>query len=419
MAEMNQEELWLALEHLYELKCGMTSNDVKMYGLRPFCKRVQRKRDGKLCSLYTLEAKWMRYVQELSDKIKPTIIQPEDQVIVSDESSTIFITPPTSSSSFIMDGVDDSSHIRGKLASEVYESVLHGECHLNSIFDRVMLLKCYFSRLCKDGLTSTEIIQHDLYGMLNNYLIRTEKGLHRLKDNVHIHIEYLIYKYYQRDIGDYLRFVKYVYNSSKHTYLTFELPSIDKTAFIAVVKLFEKMEVISNKTKVFINSPSEEKALSKEEIKKNIDILNKECHINFFAMKSSIDFRMNNNDLEKILSNLKPLIEVINIELKLNFDLNEEWRKSQMEAQDTLIFDLIDESFRRVDIFSKSLGHPLSININILTCLYYILNQFNQEKRLDDLTNEILFERLTTLNLDEISRIISAYLRRQVKNQTK
>lgn len=69
MAEMNQEELRLALEHLYELKCGMTSNDVKMYGLRPFCKRVQRKRDGKLCSLYTLEAKWMRYVQKMKNSM--------------------------------------------------------------------------------------------------------------------------------------------------------------------------------------------------------------------------------------------------------------------------------------------------------------------------------------------------------------
>ena len=118
MTEMNQEELQIASEHLYELKCGMTANDVKMYGLRPFCKRVQRKRDGKLCSLYTLEAKWMRYVQEHSDKIDPSITQPEDQIIVSNESTAVFLVP-SSSSSLITDEVSDSSHIRGKLANEV------------------------------------------------------------------------------------------------------------------------------------------------------------------------------------------------------------------------------------------------------------------------------------------------------------
>lgn len=106
---------------------------------------------------------------------------------------------PQSSSSFI-----DENAPRSKLVQRIYFSFTQGECCVETLFERAVLLHRFMKRLCHDGLTAHEVVKYDLYGILADYLECNFAGNYNLKNEAVLHFEYLIYKHYKSGIRDYL-----------------------------------------------------------------------------------------------------------------------------------------------------------------------------------------------------------------------
>lgn len=53
---MNKDQLSFAIKHFNELQPsnGMFLKDLKPFGMRPYVERIQRRRNGKMVSLYCL-----------------------------------------------------------------------------------------------------------------------------------------------------------------------------------------------------------------------------------------------------------------------------------------------------------------------------------------------------------------------------
>lgn len=189
---MNEDQLQIARAHLDELKYGMKNIDVKSFGLRPFCRYVQRKRNKKVYSLYALKDEWIQYIESKNKSETKS----DFTSFVQDITSIKISNEPTS------------------LMSQIEYSIIHGDCILRerSITERVALIYRYYDKLKDEGMTDIDIIRADLSGMLGDYLVMTTDGKRKLRAEAQLYVLTLIYKYYNKDIDEYRKFICESYN---------------------------------------------------------------------------------------------------------------------------------------------------------------------------------------------------------------
>lgn len=225
---MNSEQIRVIIENIDEIQRGISNRRTKELGIRQFCVRRVRKIEDKRTSLYLLSNEWKTYIdneiQKLSNKATQEIYKKlehssplknhVENISSSIDSSTLDEQPkldqteaniselfeelPNSSSSFI-----DETSCRD-LSRSVYRIFIKNENDSINLFNRVILLRHYFYILSDSGLSSTEIIENDLYEILVKFLFHTADGLYKLKDESCFHYEYYIYRYYIKGIQDYI-----------------------------------------------------------------------------------------------------------------------------------------------------------------------------------------------------------------------
>lgn len=403
---MNEEQLNVAIEKFTILQSGLSNKEIKALGLRPFCYRIQRRVKGtkKVASLYTLTPEWTEYV-------KREIAKNEHATGIQDFLQELSI--PNSYSSLIStSSIEPIGKKKNSISDEIYDAIVYGNCHLVNIFDRVMLLQSYFDKLCNDGMSSISIIQHDLYGMLGDYLIKTNKGLYRLKDNVQLHIQNIIYQYYKRDINEYLDFVKEIWSKWRYAVIVGNpnihiLEHVKKSLPLLHTKVIETLNSI------------EYSEISKSLIELFIDKYHKENN-EFFdeLIRGKIEANVFIDDIEKLFKSLK---SSVSIEL---FNVREEWEHLLSPRRDELICELIRSSYKKAKSYSERIHHPFILELNVLICLYYIIIKEDElgryeisitENETQTITSDTIFQLISTVGSDEISRLVSLYLlKRQV-----
>lgn len=403
---MNDEQLKIAISRFDDLKHGLTNEEVKDLGLRPFCQRIQRRVRGtkRVLSLYALTPEWELYVQRQ--------IIPERTSEIHDLLQEFSI--PNSCSSLMSENRMEPvvGKRKNKLSDEIYEAVVHGDCRLESIFDRVMLLQCYYEKLCNEGMSSIAIIQHDLYGMIKDYIIKMKNGRYRLKDNVQIHIQNIIYQNYKRDINEYLNFVKEIWEANRY-------PTVVGVEHACVIRhIADALSHIYSMTIQKIDSIKD----PSDNVAKAID--------NFFEQypRTNHEFyhKMYRGEINHstFIENTEKLFQELGEDYAINheaFDVRKEWDRYLSARRDEVICDLIKKSYENASEYSRRIGHPFMIELNIIACLYYVIIREDEAGRytipisgkvIQTVPPDTVFQLISDINNDELSRAISLYLMR-------
>lgn len=169
---MNEQQLEAAKAHFAELKYGMSNIDVKALGLRQFCQRKERNRDKVRLRLWALTPEWIKYVDEKIRQGDTSMHESRDSQLT-----------------------EELKERYNPLLTDMEGTIINSECHLDSITERFELVYRYYERLRDDGVDESEIVQADLVGILGKYLVPTFGKRFRLKNETHLYLHHLIYKY--------------------------------------------------------------------------------------------------------------------------------------------------------------------------------------------------------------------------------
>lgn len=407
---MNDEQLKLAISRFEDLKHGLTNEEVKDLGLRPFCQRIQRRVRGtkRVLSLYALTPEWEAYVQRQ--------IIPERTSEIHDLLQEFSI--PNSCSSLMSENRIEPIGRKATLSDKVYESVAYGDCRLESIFDRVMLLQCYYEKLCNEGMPSISIIQHDLYGMIKDYIVKMKNGRYRLKDNVQIHIQNIIYQNYKRDINEYLNFVKEIWEKNRYpTVVGVEHPHVIKHISDALSHVYSiAIQKIDS-----IKDPSDDTIEAIENFLEQYPRKNNEFYHKMY--RGEINHSIFLENTEKLFRELMKECSASDEP----FDVRNEWNKYLSARRDEIICNLIKKSYENASEYSRRIGHPFMIELNIIACLYYIIIHEDEagryeipisDKVIQTIPSDTVFQLIPEINNDDLSRIISLYLMKSQREST-
>lgn len=246
---MNEQQLRAAKAHYDELKYGMSNIDVKALGLREFCQRKERKKDKVRLRLWSLTPEWFHYVDAQlhpeTNKVNKTEVQLTDEPYTSrltNENArklancSDFSTLVHELSSITM--VETQSD---PLLARMENSIRTGDCRISNTFDRATLLFQYYERLIGDGLTSDELIEYDLVGMLSQYLDyrRCNKHFYIGNPRKQLNLKYLIYKYYKKDIREYENFISEIYYQESSKFGSSKLENISNHLYSSL-RVFDK-----------------------------------------------------------------------------------------------------------------------------------------------------------------------------------
>lgn len=378
---MNDVQLKNAIEHFDAIEYGIPNAQIRDLGLRPFVKRVQRYVNKKQISLYNWKPEWLSYIREQKNEHELIEDIPE---ILKELSSRNITVSPISTSSLVS---DETKRIEepylDKYAKEIFESLTQGPCHLRSIFDRVLLLRCFYKRLISGGMTSSEIINYDLYGMIHHYLIETKDERYCIKNKAKIHFEYFINKYYQRDINEYLQFVLNIYKEYKGTYGIIHLTNIP-------VYIYNSLREISKRVRT---RPLKEEFLNSFNVKYGIDFKS------LTDLKLAAKFFDNENfEIGNYINFLNTAVDDMDVLIEFEPILKQERRNS--------IVTLISRSYEKMNKNESN----ISIDLNILAHLYYIIVEVYESNNKIEITKEMVYDKLLETNTDEVSSIVSEYL---------
>lgn len=327
---MNEEQLGFAKAHFDELKYGMKNIDVKALGLRQFCRYVQRKRNKKVYSLYALTPEWERYVESQN--------KPETN---SDFSSIV------QEVSAIKTSNDSLS-----LMSEIEYSIIHGDCILRerNLTERVAILYKYYNKLKDEGMEDIDIVRADLVGMIGPYLVPTINDKRKLRTDAQIYVLSIIYKYYNKDIGEYRAFICEIYNE-------FRLKSGARKLTHIPVHLFKAI-------------------------------------FHFKPIPSEITYE----EAWKLVNDMKS-----NSEISHKFS-EEKWNKELEKCRMDSISDTAKLCLERMKEYEKHLRHPFVIDCRTLIGLIYVIIAEDELGHYDDIKGDsYLLEKIKQIDWHDIS----------------
>lgn len=404
IAKMNEQQLEAAKLHFEELRYGMKNIEVKSLGLRSFCQRKERMNNGVRLGLWSLKPEWLQYVDKhrVLDKISINSephTEKQSTDIVSEVSVSDFSSFVQEESSLICSSSKHKPY-RSKLEKDVYQSIFYGDCQLQSIFDRIILILCYYNQLCERGMTSREIVQHDLYGMLNNFIVLSKNdNRYRIKPEAQLHIEYLIHKYYHKDINEYIGFILPIYKKERQnrgiTILKY-MPSY-------IADALYKMKAEIN------NAISRAKNHEEAEDIKCTFILNFGCDISEFTASDLDDESYSFNLITIIIKSMDTQLPELNI--------LEKWNSILSNSRIEFIVKLINLSFKSLDSYSEKIGHPMNADLNVFACLYLIVVYSDELGDLELLTSELAYNRIAEIDGKELNAVITAYLQSDEKER--
>lgn len=127
---MNKDQLSFAIKHFNELQPsnGMFLKDLKPFGMRPYVERIQRRRNGKMVSLYCLTEENIQYVQENmnfnDDSAEERFEQemnPEDYLVKLGSND---YSVPNSSSSTLLEYSSMNNEPKNKLVTHLVSNVV-------------------------------------------------------------------------------------------------------------------------------------------------------------------------------------------------------------------------------------------------------------------------------------------------------
>lgn len=436
---MNKDQLSFAIKHFNELQPsnGMFLKDLKPFGMRPYVERIQRRRNGKMVSLYCLTEENIQCVQEnmnfndnSAEETFEQEMNPEDYLVKLGSND---YSVPNSSSSILLEYSSMNNEPENKLVTQICRGIVHGKCHLTDIFNRVLLIRIYFKRLCNEGLTSTEIVTNDLLGMLRGQLKMNKDNRYTLKPESRLEIENIIYEFYKKDAYEYLNFTKRIYEK-KGIYRSSIIQEINHERNLYTLKsLIPKMEKFRRSIKSLENDGIMKN--NKDERERIERIITKigTIELNFkdkcgFTLEQLDNFicmtKLSTKKIMEIKENftflmkqIKELPELSASELDF-FNVNEEWKSKSSEASKKIelpsgednIVEMLKISDGIKDLYSREIGHPFNFDLNIISCLFLVISKEAQRENLKYLTDDEIFEKLSYVDHNEANKTVSKYL---------
>lgn len=427
---MNSEQLTWVKEHFDEISYGIPIDEIKRLRLRPFVRRIQRRVDGKQISLYCLTNNYIEEIKttlakDRNEEIEaivplPKIDEPEsltnDYLACLPSTDFLNITESPLSSSSIIDSSSENS-TKSRLAINVQESIVHGECDLNNLTDRVLLIRKYFKRLCDGGLTLDEITKYDLYGMLNKYLKPTKDKKFELSPESSLHINYFISRYYKGKTHECLAFAKRIYEKYGLYRLSSTSKMENRSYYNALNKLMDNVVSYAQKVDEFINNNSLDKE-THEKIEELIDAFESETKYKPLKIKCFSQYVAHSR--EEVQQTLKSIQKFISSSQEVSnnsfpsLDVNELWNKHLSEVEKDNIIELIKNSYVYVEKYGQEIGHPFNFHIFIITAIYSIITKFMKNNTSRYPTDKEVYEMSIEINNNEVAECVSAYLDKDV-----
>lgn len=356
---MNEQQLRAAKAHYDELIYGMSNIDVKALGLRQFCQRKERNRDKVRLRLWSLTPEWIRYVDEQlhpepnkSLKIQvQSIDEPCIPAVATESTKRLANCPDFSTFVHEVSSINAVETQSDPLLARMENSIRTGDCRIQNTFDRATLLFQYYERLINDGLTSDELIEHDLVGMLSQYLDYKSSNKHFYISNPRkqLNLKYLIYKYYKKDIREYESFISKIYYQESSKWGTIKLENISNHLY-GSLRVFDKTIT---------------------------------CDINYLEYWKRVE------ELKKIQK-------------------YESWIEELTKRRRMLVISIVKESQRKIKDKELELKHPFEIGLYALVCLAYnIVKECEPRGYIGSLMNDAaLLEILKNSDWDEINNIV-------------
>lgn len=206
------------IDNFDEIENGISLKRTRELGIHECCKRQRVQRDEKASYLYFLIPKYRELITSsisttnndettnkelITNRNQKEINQVKE--LLDELGSPDDKEQANSSSSFLInETANQEEEIKNDLAKSIYRSFTRGACAATGTFHRSVLLRYWFNQLCSSGVSSTQIVTYDLYGILIDYLSMTDENTYILKEEARIHFEYLISKFFNEGIQDYL-----------------------------------------------------------------------------------------------------------------------------------------------------------------------------------------------------------------------
>ena len=132
-------------------------------------------------------------------------------------------------------------------------------------------------------------------------------------------------------------------------------------------------------------------------------------------------------DKDKIFEIKEGIVELIRRikeipELELSelafFDFNEEWKQAIKQAElkielpsgEDNIVEMLRITDQMKDMYSIEIGHPFNFDMNIITCLFLVLSNEARYRNLKYLSDNEIFEKLSSIDHREANKIVTKYL---------